>query len=56
MTRSDGEVNKDSEGTLCDIYLNWYASNYIYFWTDLPRETSQKVKTKVQYLRHHWSG
>ena len=33
--RSDGEVYEKDDGTLCDAYLKWHASNQMHFWTYL---------------------
>ena len=33
LARSGGEVYEKGEGTLCDAYLNWRASNHVHFWT-----------------------
>ena len=29
LARSDGEVDKEGEGTLCDAYLKQYSSNRV---------------------------
>ena len=33
LTRSDGEVYEKGDGTLCDAYSMWHASNNVHFWT-----------------------